>query len=514
LSKTIKTIEKKFKDQEIDKKTTRLFTTHFTDEYLRLKESQLLKPSTASLLISNDEEQTSKQIANGIEKLKTVNEGITFEKWQSGLNERYQIIRTVAERNFPHCWSGIEFTLSVLKILNISGCTLPFAGIMLARGGGNKTLGSSMVIPWPHVYYIRNFTSKAFVSHNTAVAKEDLPEIDMLPKIRFKLLLTPELTPLFSANEDELMENLGIITSVLDGKGYISHSGAHGRRGYYGNYMFAWVGAAVDVPYRVHRLLATLGPKLYFYRLPYVKKTDQELLDCLNEDFERKRKQLQDAVIDYLMYFEICPTLIEDKETGLLKMEWSSEKDVLTAKELLKDLGKLLSNIRGHVDIWSSKNTQHEYSEYAYSYTQTEDPARAITQLYNLARAHALLLGRNYITIEDIPISIKVALSTASIERVAVMDLLLYKGGRLTLSKIAKSLTMSKSTALKTMTELSALKVVDMKDVEAEYNMTKEITLKSEFIWLLSEEFNKLRDEFTPVDNSDYDNEDGEQDIL
>ena len=80
------------------------------------------------------------------------------------------------------------------------------------------------------------------MSHNTAVSKEDLCEIDMLPKIRFKLLLTPELTPLFSASEDELMENLGIITSVLDGKGYVSHSGAHGRRGYYGNYMFTWVG--------------------------------------------------------------------------------------------------------------------------------------------------------------------------------------------------------------------------------------------------------------------------------
>ena len=82
-----------------------------------------------------------------------------------------------------------------------------------------------MVTRWPYVYYTRNFSAKAFVSHNTAVSKEKLSEIDMLPKIRFKQLLTPELTPLFSANEDALMENLGIITSVLDGKGYTSHTG-------------------------------------------------------------------------------------------------------------------------------------------------------------------------------------------------------------------------------------------------------------------------------------------------
>ena len=48
----------------------------------------------------------------------------------------------------------------------------------------------------------------------------------MLPKIRLKMFLTPELTPTFSANEDDLRETLGIITSVLDGNGYVNHSGA------------------------------------------------------------------------------------------------------------------------------------------------------------------------------------------------------------------------------------------------------------------------------------------------
>src|SRR6185437_16783847 len=137
---------------------------------------------------------------------------------------------------------------------------------------------------------------------------------------------------------------LGIITSVLDGKGYVSHSGAQGRRGYYGNYMFVWVGAAVDIPYRVQKLLATLGPKLYFFRLPYVEKTDEELLDNLNENFEKKRKQLEDAVIDYLTWFEIYAHLVEDKEeTGLLKRKWNSEKDDMEAKGIIKELGKLLA---------------------------------------------------------------------------------------------------------------------------------------------------------------------------
>jgi hypothetical protein len=59
----------------------------------------------------------------------------------------------MAEKNFPHSWEGIEFTLSVLKILNIAECTLPFAGIMLARPGANKTLSSELLTFWLLVYY-------------------------------------------------------------------------------------------------------------------------------------------------------------------------------------------------------------------------------------------------------------------------------------------------------------------------------------------------------------------------
>jgi hypothetical protein len=438
--------------------------------------------SNNSTTADNAQNSEANIINEEILQLRQANSGITYVKWKEELDRRRDKLRHIAELNFPHSWTGIEFTSSVSKILNISECTLPFAGIILSRAGGNKTLSSNMIIPWPHVYYIRNFTAKAFVSHNTAVKVEKLPEIDMLPKIRFKVFLTPELTPTFSANEDDLRETLGIITSVLDGNGYVNHSGAQGRRGYTGNYMFVWVGAAVDVPYRVHKLLATLGPKLYFIRLPYVEKTKEQLLNCLNENFEQKRKDVQTAVIDLLKWFELCPLLVEDKESGLLKIAWNSENDDDLAKDYIIKLGKFLAKIRGHVDSWSPKGTghTHEYTEYSYGFTQSEDPARASTQLYNLARGHALLMGRNYITIEDIPIAVKVVLSTASIERVAILDLLLSKKQSITLPGIAKALPMSKSTALKAMTELAALKVVSMDDTVVGGNPTKKITLKEE----------------------------------
>jgi hypothetical protein len=512
LAVTVKALEKIFvKGMSIEKKSIQKFILFFTDEYLKLTEKQGFEntANTASNEVQRESIAVANRIRDEIEKLKKENPQLTNERWYEVLIQKYHNTKEIAEKNFPHSWEGIEFTLSVLKILNIAECTLPFAGIMLARPGANKTLSSELITFWPHVYYSRKFTPKAFVSNSTALDKDQLQEIDMLPRIRFKLLLTPELTPIFSTNEDELRENLGIITSILDGHGLLTDSGAHGRRGYHGNHMFVWVGAAVDIPYRVHKLLATLGPKLYFFRLPYVKKPTLEIIDQLNENFERKRKEVQWAVIDFLIWHEVNPKIFVDKETKLPKVKWDSQNDDKQAKNYLANLAELLGRLRGHVNIWSEARSsfkEHEYSEYSYSFTQTEDPTRATTQLYNLARGHALLEGRNSISLQrDLPIAIKVALSTASVERVAIIDLLLSKqDGELVLSDVADALSMSKATALKAMTELKALKVVEISETTKEYNKTIKVTLLQEFGWLFNEEFKKLREGFRPIDISSY----------
>jgi hypothetical protein len=59
-----------------------------------------------------------------------------------------------------------------------------------------------------------------------------------------------------------------------------------------------WVRAAVDIPHRVHKLLSSLGPKLYCLRLPYVEPSDAEVEDGINEKFEAKRREVQEAVIE------------------------------------------------------------------------------------------------------------------------------------------------------------------------------------------------------------------------
>ena len=383
--------------------------------------------------------------------------------------------------------------------MNIEGCTLPFAGIVLGRPSSLKTVGIELFRKWIHTFYTDNFSAKSFVSHSTAVKREELEEIDLLPKIKNNLFLTPELSPTFAKKDEDLVEILGILTRILDGHGYESDSGAHGHRGYPEDIMFVWIGAAVDVPHKVHKYLGTLGPKLYFLRLPKLKKSEDEYFsDLCKDDFAGKIKKIDNALIDILKWFENYP---EAKiENGIAKVTWNNEKDEKNAIKMIIKLAILLAHLRGVVPTWETKDTQG--TDYAYTMATIEEPDRAMTQLRNLARGHALLQGRNYITTADISLIIKVVLSTASIERVKVIDLLIENNGILTTSQITGALNTTNPTAKRTMTEFKALGLVEMFDSEYS-NSEKKITLIEKFEWLLTKEFKLYRQGFIPLDNSE-----------
>lgn len=101
-----------------------------------------------------------------------------------------------------------------------------------------------------------------------------------------------------------------------------------------------------------------------------------------------------------------------------------------------------------------------------------------MTQMPNLARGHALSQGRTFITMEDIPIVIHTVLSSATIERVRLFELLITHKGVLTTSIICDSLSTSPPTARKTMTELRATKLVDDITDKEPYNSEMKHTHK------------------------------------
>lgn len=187
-----------------------------------------------------------------------------------------------------------------------------------------------------------------------------------------------------------------------------------------------------------------------------------------------------------------CPKLIVDTESSLLKMSWTHEKDDKRTEKIIVKLGKLLAYLRAVVTTWETDDTQG--LNYAYTLATREDPLRAMIQLRNLARGHALSQGRNYLSLEDMPLLFKVVFSTASMERVRVFELLIEHEGKLTTSMIEKSLNTSNNTAKRTMAELLAIGLVTLDEVKSSNGSPeKQIIIKGGFNWFLGREMQSVR---------------------
>ena len=112
-----------------------------------------------------------------------------------------------------------------------------------------------------------------------------------------------------------------------------------------------------------------------------------------------------------------------------------------------------------------------------------------------VAIGHAISPGRDSINLQDIPLVIKIALSTATRRGVEILDLLLRKNGELLTSDITNGLTVSEPTARRTMREFEALGIADISAVAGYVNTEPKMTLGSEYDWFKSKDFEQLRRE-------------------
>lgn len=127
-------------------------------------------------------------------------------------------------------------------------------------------------------YRSDKFTPKSFVSHSASISREKLAEVDLLPRIRHKVFLVPELAPLFGLRNEDLLESFSILTRVLDGQGLSTDSGVHGRRGHTGDDLFAWIGCTTPIPHNVWKTMGKLGSRFLFVEMPDEEQSDAELV--------------------------------------------------------------------------------------------------------------------------------------------------------------------------------------------------------------------------------------------
>lgn len=394
-----------------------------------------------------------------------------FEKWQIGVEDAYHKLHKTVDDNLAQAWPAIEFILSVKAILHIKEITLPYIGIILGPPSGVKTVVLKVLRDRPYTFFTDKFNPPAMVSHAILPPGMKEGEQHMLNKMKNKLVLAPELAPLFAKREDELREVIALLTRVADGDGLETDSGL-GHKGITGKVMFVLGGAAVEFPPQVYGMLSTFGPKIYFFRLPKVTKShDQYFEELKGDQFTVQFQCIKDAVNEYPDIFESCP--IAEPEEGLPKisLEKFRVNDSDDALHIIVHLGRLLRHLRAVT--WTrayststkkitqegdkTETTETEEMDFSFNTSVFEEQDRANRQHYNLALAHALSMGRTSIAMEDIPLIVKVTLSTAPQNRHRVFDELLDRGGTITTKEIQDTLHLHWSTAKKTMTELVAV---------------------------------------------------------
>jgi hypothetical protein len=116
-------------------------------------------------------------IYDEIEKDRAANGEIPPEMWRVQLSEKYNNLMRVIDENLPQLRLQVELELCVKSILNIKGCSLPLAVIVLGAPSSLKTQGIELFRKWPTTYYTDNFSARSFVSHNTSVTREQLREM-------------------------------------------------------------------------------------------------------------------------------------------------------------------------------------------------------------------------------------------------------------------------------------------------------------------------------------------------
>jgi hypothetical protein len=387
----------------------------------------------------------------------------------------------VIERDFPGLTTTLEVGLSVVETLRLEDLSNPVGVNYEGPPSSEKTTAISIIDGIPEITFMSdNFTPASFVSHSASATEEELELIDLLPKIKNRAFLVPELAPLFGKRKEDLIENLSILTRIFDGEGLETDSGSKGHRGYKGDYLFTWIGATTPLPSHVWNVMGKLGQRFFFLKIPPKNKTDESLLSVITDDDYRKKIKRCKAIVHDLLKKHFG----RDKKPFAVK--WDKQKDDKDVYKFIVQLAKFVSRLRAPIEIYSERLDEKE--EFQYQMAIKEEPERAINLLYAFARGHALLHERNYVTKDDAWIVALLALSSCPYERYRLLDLFENKKYTFDVETAAKVIDCSERHARRIMKIMEVLKLGKVKIANIAINNLRKNT------FFLFNEYRELMD--------------------
>jgi len=293
------------------------------------------------------------------------------------------------------------------------------------------------------------------------------------------VLITPELAPIFGQNDEKLLESLSILTRVLDGKGYTSDSGSHGRRGYRQPIKFMWLAASTPLPYRVWNVMGNLGTKIYFIQMPKLRRKVEDLARVIlhsGSEYQEKLEKCMRITADFIDFLK-----------SQTPIKWNPKKEPAECINMIANLALLLSRLRGAVNVHTREEVREDGTKQIVNYTTPviEVPDRAAIMLYNFARGHAFIQGRKQISEADIPLLIEIVLSSAPQDRVEAFRALLRNGGEMTTTELMRAIGCSRHTAIRAMNTLSILKLVVKEETTINYATGFKIRVHPDLQWCM-----------------------------
>ena len=365
-------------------------------------------------------------------------------------------------------WSYFEACMSAVCTLFLKNNKNPLGLIIIGASSGSKTSILNMFKHLPNdlTHYTDKFTPASFLTQATNVKKEDLKKIDLIEKLPNRILLVPDLVPMFSKKENELRESLSMLTRVLDGQGLSNDGGVQGHREFNKECIFVMLGAIVNLTKSNIKMISNMGTRLLFIRMEQIKTTDfitDELIAQIDnmDTFIKNDKALQDMIYKYFEY-------LLKKHDGLRTIMWKNNHNKNITKNLAL-IAELVSKLRAYYD--NEKGMLCQY----------EKPYRVLHQLDNLIKGRAIMHDRNNTHTSDLKLAIDVGLSSVLECRGEIVKALINNNpNHLTLKEIVKLTSYRDTKVREELNNLTELSIV--------YKTQK----RTSDLWSLHEAFSNL----------------------
>ena len=398
-----------------------------------------------------------------------------------------EVQETVTDAFGEVAWFVVRCCLSVCATLLIEDVANPTGLNLVGPPSSLKTTILGMFYGNEELVHVcDSFSPASFVSLAANTKESKLKEIDLLPRMKDKVFIVPELGPVFQKRKDDLVENFAILTRVFDGEG-LWRDGGTGSRGYRGEHLFAWLAATTPLDYRVWTLMGKLGSRFLFLTMPDTWTSEEKkrrIVENLGRDLTYKDLKLRcrEIVNIYLVH-------LWERNGGARSVAWNNEATDKMVLEWIANIAHMVALARSTVSVWRDK---YAGSEYCYTQPTIEGPDRLSAILFNVARGHALVNGRTHLTLDDLTPVVEIGLSSMPDDRRQVMQMLLEsQGGSVSSLDIERALSVSRPTARAIMKIFEVLKLGTVEEGTGQIPHT--LTLADEFNWARSDEFRKLR---------------------